>query len=115
MNEGLRHARWTRATMPPRQAAKAARMAMGMDATSAEKSQVADRVSHIATEMQETDFEKEEAQGEADQQVIAVLEAAATTAAQLEATERSLAQARGRPNPNPTPLTLTLTLGLTLT
>ena len=37
--------------------------------------------------------EKEEAQGEADQQVIAVLEAAATTAAQLEATERSLAQA----------------------
>ena len=59
--------------------------------------------------------EKEEVQGEADQQVIAVLEAAATTAAQLEATERSLAQARGRPNPNPTPLTLTLTLGLTLT
>ena len=46
--------------------------------------------------------EKEEAQSEADQQVIAVLEAAATTAAQLEATERSLAQARGRPNPNPT-------------
>ena len=43
--------------------------------------------------------EKEEAQGEADQQVIAVLEAAATTAAQLEATERSLAQARGRPKP----------------
>ena len=40
--------------------------------------------------------EKEEAQGEADQQVIAVLEAAATTAAQLEATERSLAQVRGR-------------------
>ena len=39
--------------------------------------------------------EKEEAQGEADQQVIAVLEAAATTAAQLEATERSLAQVRG--------------------
>ena len=57
--------------------------------------------------------EKEEAQGEADQQVIAVLEAAATTAAQLEATERSLAQARGWPNPNLTPLTLTL--GLTLT
>ena len=39
--------------------------------------------------------EKEEVQGEADQQVIAVLEAAATTAAQLEATERSLAQVRG--------------------